>query len=281
MIAKSRNLQGLDIVSSSNAVVGFFYQKQNDIVYYFQLRRLNRELLLENARLNNEVASKRYIDTFSNSIAKIPVLPLRDTSAVAQQTPDAPDSLIKKVGKPVIVRYSEYNYIPARVLKNSISNDKVNYITLNRGSKDGIKNDMAVVTGNGIVGRIANVSENYATAVSVLSDRKVSVRLGDGTSGFIYWVPGNPSIVNMDRIPIMQPVKRGDSIFSTSDSYFPVNIFIGRVSKIDTMKASNNKRLSIKLSTNFRNLQYVYVVDDGMAAERKSLERKQILEEKK
>lgn len=280
LIAKSNSVQGLDIVSSSNAIAGYFYKKQNDVVYYFQLRRLNKDLLAENADLNTQLAEYKYTDTFQNSIAKIPVIEQKD-SATRSREANMPDSLIKKAGPPRIVRYSEYNYIPARVLKNSISNDKINFITLNRGSEDGIEKDMAVVTGNGIVGRISNVSKHYSTAASILSNRKVNVQLKDGTPGFIHWEPGNASFVKMDKIPIFQAVKKGDSIYSTSYSYFPVNIFIGTVNKIDTIKATNSKKLTIKLSTNFKNLQYVYVVQDSKEAERRALEKETLPGDKK
>lgn len=272
LIAKSHSIQGLSIVNSSNSIAGYIYKKQNDILYYFQLKRLNNDLLAENAKLNTALSKVEYIDTFKNSIAKIPIIVSKDSASKAKEL-NTPDSLIKKVGPATIVHYSEYNYIPARVLKNSISNDKINFITLNRGSEDGIRKDMAVVTGNGIVGRIANVSKHYSTAASILSDRVINVQLKDGTSGFISWKPGNPSFVIMDKVPTYQPVKKGDSIFSTSYSYFPVNIYIGRVRKIDTMKATNDKKLTIQLSTNFRNLQFVYVVGNEMDTERKNLEK--------
>lgn len=252
-------------------MVGYFYKKQNEVVYYFQLRTLNRTLLDENARLNKELAEIHYTDTFTNVLAKLPEIQLQDTGKkIAAIKPE--DSLLKRTGPPKIVKYAEYHYIPARVIKNSVSNDQMNFITLNRGAKDGIEKDMAVVTSNGIVGRVAYVSENYSSVVSVLSNRKVSARLTDGTIGFIFWDTRNPSFVKMNKIAITQKIKKGDSIFSTTYSYFPENILIGTVSKIDTIKESNSKELFIKLSTDFRKLQYVYVVQNEMDAERKKLE---------
>lgn len=280
MIAKSRNLQGMDIVSSSNSLVGYFYKKQNEVVYYFQLRQLNKSLLEENAQLNSELAQIHYVDTFQTTIAKLPEFVKSDSVApVAVQLPA--DSLLKKTGPPKIVKYSSYSYIPARVIKNSVSDVHINFITLNRGSESGIEKGMAVVTGNGIVGRVAHVSPNYATVASVLSDRKVSARLSDGSFDFVYWEPGDPAFLYMNNLPIMQPVKKGDSIFSTSYSYFPENILIGTVAKVDTLKANNSKKLKIRLSTNFRNLQYVYVVEDRMSAERLKLEETTSKEVKK
>lgn len=263
LISKNRTMQGVDIVSSSNAVVGFIYKKQNDVVYYFQLKQMNDSLLSENARLRNNLARLSNVDGYRDSTVRIPIT-VRDTTRR--------DS-INTQGTLKTIRYALYNYIPARVINNSISNDKINFITINRGSGDGVKKDMAVVTGNGIVGRVANVSEHYARVVSVLSDRKVSSKLSDGTSSLItIWNPGSPEYVVTEKVPVYIKVKRGDSVFTTGYSFFPENVLIGIVAKVDTMKASNSKNLKIRLSTNFRSLQYVYVVEDKMGEEKKQVE---------
>jgi len=263
LISKNRNMQGVDIVASSNSVVGYVYKKQNDVVYYFQLKQMNDSLLSENARLRNNLALKSNIDSFRDSTVRIPII-VRDTTKR--------DSTNTQ-GALKTIRYAQYNYIPARVINNSISNDKINFITINRGSGDGVRKDMAVVTGNGIVGRVANVSEHYSRVVSVLSDRKVSSKLSDGTSNLItIWNPGSPEYVVTEKVPVYIKVKKGDSVFTTGYSFFPENVLIGIVAKVDTMKASNSKNLKIRLSTNFRSLQYVYVVEDKMGEEKKQVE---------
>jgi rod shape-determining protein MreC len=271
-IAKSRNVKGLDLINSSNSFVGYFYKKQNDIIYYFQLKRLNDSLLLENKQLNERLSGKTYVDTFQDAIARIPVLQYDSSRApnIARHEP-AGDSIMP-AGPAKIIRYASYKYIPARVIKNSVSNDRINFITLNRGSEAGIKKGMAVVTGNGIVGRVEYVSKHYASVASVLSDRKTSARLTDGTFGSVLWEPGTPEYVLMDKVALTLPVKKGDSVFTTGYSYYPENILIGVIQNIDTLRASNTKNLRIHLSTNFRKLQYVYVVSDEMGKERESLD---------
>jgi len=268
MIKNSNTMQGADIVSSSNAVAGYVYKKQNDVVYYFQLKRLNDSLLNENARLRNELSALSDIDTFRDVTARIPVT-IKDTTTKK----DSAGISLTPTGAVKIIKYADFRYIPARVIKNSISNDRMNYITINRGTEDGVKKGMAVVTGNGIVGRVEHVSNHVASVVSVLSDRKVSSKLSDGTSGLItVWNPGTPEYVVTEKIPLHIKVKRGDSLFTTGYSFFPENVLIGTVSKIDTLKTTSTKNLKIRLSTNFRNLQYVYVVDNRMAKEREQLE---------
>lgn len=269
LIAKTRNMQGMDIISSSNAVVGYVYQKQSDIVYYFGLKRMNDSLLRENTSLRDQLAALKYIDTFVDMKARVPIT-VRDTTALKK---DSTGVVLNPEGVTKIVRYATYRYIPARVVNNSIANDRINYITINRGAKDGIRKSMAVVTKNGIVGRVENVSEDFASVASILSNRRVSSKLSDGTSDLItFWNPGSPEYVVTEKVPIHIRVKKGDSLFTTGYSFFPENILIGTITHIDTIKATNSKNLRVKLSTNFRNLQYVYVVDDATADERRGLE---------
>ncbi|MFT4062825.1 MAG: rod shape-determining protein MreC [Edaphocola sp.] len=271
MIAKNRSIQGNDLVNSSNAMAGFVLKKQNDVAYYFNLKRMNDSLLQENTRLHNQIAQNSNVDTFRNVQVSIPAtVPDTTTKAVKDSTGK---TKMVSVGGVKVVRYAHYNYIPARVINNSISNERVNYITLNRGSADGIKTGMAVVTSSGIVGRVANVSLHYATVASVLSDRPVSSKLAEGTKDLVtVWNPGSPDFVVTEKVPLYIKVKKGDTVLTSGYSYFPENILIGTVVKVDTAKATNTKNLKVRLSTNFRKLQYVYVVENTLAAERDSLE---------
>ncbi len=267
LISKSRNMQGVDITNSSNAVAAFFYKKQNDVVYYFQLRRLNDSLLQENARLHNQLASSSHIDTLRDTVSRV-LMAARDTS----RTNGRDTTKATYAGPAETVKYALYHYTPARVINNSISNDRINFITINRGKDNGIEPGMAVVTNSGIVGRVEQVSQHYATVASVLSDRRVSAMLSDGTFGTIIWEPGSPDYVYMEKVPTAIKVKKGDTIFTTGYATFPGNIMIGKVARVDTVKSSNEKTLKIALSTNFRNLQYVYVVKDKIGEERVRLE---------
>ena len=269
LIAKRNSVQGVDIVNSSNAAVGYLYEKQNNIVYYFRLKQMNDSLLQENTRIRNELAQWTGVDTFADTLVRIPIRDY-DTGQVVKA-----DSSRKPQGKPAVVRYASYHYIPARVINNSIANDRMNYITLNRGAKAGIRPNMVVVSNNGIVGRVAHVSDNFSTVVSLLSEgRNYSAELADGTTGFITWEKGSPDYINLTKIPLEQKVQRGDSVFTATYSIFPANITVGTVAGIDTVKVNNTKTLKVRLTTNFRKLQYVYVVHNEQASEQQGLEAK-------
>lgn len=275
LVALRNSIQGVDIINSSNAFVGFWYNTKNSITHYFHLKSINDSLIQENTALHNRLAADGFTDTFEDVTAVIPITAIDSARLNRLQSDSTQEAGItfRQSNIRKIIKYAEYHYIPARVINNSIADDRMNYITLNRGSKDGIEPNMAVVIANGIVGRVVKVSNNYATVLSVLSEgRAYNAKLMDGTTGSIFWDNRSANSVSMTKIPKIADVQLGDSVFTTGYSIFPENVLIGTVAKIETDKKSNARTLRILLSTNFRNLQYVYVVRNNKVEEKKTLE---------
>lgn len=285
LIVQTRNIQGADILSSSNAVVGFIYKQKSDVSYYFNLKSVNKDLVDENARLRNELAHLSGIDTFQDAIASLPEFTIDSMkvvdSAATIQDPNG-EVKFKYIGERKLVRYSDYQYMPARVVNSSFTNENINFITINRGSNHGVKKDMAVVTTNGIVGRVANVSGNYATVVAAISSvasnknnspLKISAEFQDSTQTIITWKPGNPEYMVAEKLSLNAPVQIGEPVYTTGHSYFPKNVTIGHVARLDTVATNNTKTAIIKLTTNFRKLNVVYVVMNDFDKERRSLEQ--------
>lgn len=252
LITRTNTIQGNDIVSSANVVSGSLYKKQNDVVYYFGLRKMNDSLINENARLRMQLSSYRTVDTLKDTLVK-QIMPVTDT--------------LKH-----IVRYAEYKYYTAHVINNSVSAPN-NYITINRGTSSGIRNGMAVITGSGAVGKVVHVSAKFASVISVLSIRQpVSAKLKDGTYGYITWDGESPDVLVMKDVAQQIRVKKGDSVFTTDYSFFPADVLIGTIYNIEVIKKNNMQLLYVHPSVNFRNLQYVYVVDNLLSEERKKVE---------
>jgi len=252
-IQHTNTLQGNDIVSSANAVSGLVYKKQNDVVYYFGLRKMNDSLQNENARLRQLIAQYRSLDTLSDTMVH-----------TKTQVGDSAKH---------IIRFSEYVYRTARVINNS-TNASDNYITINRGSANGIGKNMAVLSGTGVVGRVEHVSANFASILSVLSSKqKVSARLKNSANGFVVWDGKNARVLTMIDVPQQVVVKKGDSVFTNSYSlYFPPEVLIGTVIKSEQIKKNAMQRIYLRSSTDFNNVQYVYVVENKMNAEKRQLE---------
>lgn len=251
LIARTNTLQGNDVMSSANVLVGLLYQKREDVVYYFGLKTMNDSLLRENLRLRSELAALQTVDTLKDSTAQI--------SFVGN------DSLHK-------IQYATYKFLEARVINNAV-NAANNFITINRGYNQGVRKNMAVLSGSGVVGEVIHVSANFSSILSILNvKRKISAQLKDGTTGFVSWESTIPDQLILEDISKEVKIYKGDSIFTTNYSLFPANMLIGTVWKRKVNKKTNEQILYLKSATNFRNLQYVYVVDDQKMAERKQLE---------
>jgi rod shape-determining protein MreC len=252
MIARTNMLQGNAIMSSANAVNGFLYNKQNDVVYYFGLRQMNDSLLSENAYLRAQLAALKQVDTLRDSSIKL---------------------VVSKNDSTHIVQYAKYQFHTARVISNSVTAAN-NYITINRGSADGIRKNMAVLSGNGLVGRVEYVSAHYASVLSILNmKQKISARLKDGTYSMVNWEGERPDVIQMAGLPPEEKIKPGDSVYTTGYSqYLPADVLIGIVTRKFTVKKDNSQLLYLRPATNFRNLQYVYVLEDQMSEERVKLE---------
>lgn len=252
LIARTNMLQGNAIMSSANSVSGFLYNKQNDVVYYFGLRQMNDSLLNENARLRSALAALKQSDTLRDSSVKL---------------------VISRNDSTHIVQYAHYEFRTARVISNSVIAAN-NYITIDRGSKDGIHKNMAVLSGNGLVGRVEYVSAHYASVLSILNmKQKISAKLKDGTYSMVNWEGEKPDVVQMTGLPPEEKIKIGDSVYTTGYSqYLPADVLIGTVVRKFTVKKDNSQLLYLRPATNFRNLQYVYVLEDLMSGERVKLE---------
>lgn len=251
LIGRTNTMQGNDIMSSANFAIASMYQQRDDMAYYFSLRRMNDSLINENIMLKQQLVAYSEVDTLIDSMGRSTTL--------------NKDSV-------KVVKYSNYLYRSAKVINNSVGATN-NYITLNRGEAEGIKKDMAVVSANGAVGRIINTSKNFSTAISILSKKQqVSSRLKDGTTGIVVWSGAKPNELIMNDVAQQIKVKKGDSVFTTEYSFFPPDVLIGVVEKIDLIESKNLQKLYLRSVTDFRKLQYVYVVENTLKEERNELE---------
>ena len=260
LIARTNTIQGNDLLSSSNAVTGFLYKRQSALVYYFGLSTMNDSLLHENLRLRDQISAMQHsTDTLHDSIA-LRRIPGTDSGHVVQ--------------------YARYIYRSARVINNSIV-QRNNYITINRGSADGIGKEMAVISGTGVVGKVVHTSPHFSTILSVLSSlQTVSAHLKDGTTGQVTWVyegrTPTPDVLYLPDIPGEIPLHRGDSVWTTTYSFFPPDVLVGTVENVLIIKKTGKRLLYLKPATNFRNMMYVYVVENTFRNEQKVLEAENV-----
>jgi len=155
-----------------------------------------------------------------------------------------------------------YDYVSANVVYNTVH--KVhNYLIIDKGAKDGIELDMAVFSAQGVVGLVNDVSENFATVMSILHpDARISAKLMPANQlATVMWKENDPTIVYLHDVPQHITVNIGDSVLTSGYSnVFPRDLLIGVVSKIEINKNSSFFTIKIQLSTNMSRINTVYVV---------------------
>jgi rod shape-determining protein MreC len=231
-------------------ITGRLDEKYNGIEYYFQLKRTNDQLVKENLQLRQQLK-----ENFE------PADSLRRLIVDTVQTDSGS-------------RVQKYLYLEAKVVGNSVSS-LANFLTIHRGSLQQIKPNMGVVSPQGIVGTVINVSSNYSTVMSLLNPQyKVVVKLKKtGERGTVEWDGKNPLYVTLKDIPKSAKVNLGDSVVtSPTSSLFPGNIMVGTISEIVDDKSSNFFTLKLKTATNFYSVEYVYVIENSQYDEQKRLE---------
>ncbi|WP_295121719.1 rod shape-determining protein MreC [uncultured Chitinophaga sp.] len=260
-VFRNNNYQRTVYINSSNNIGGQLYTWNNGIQYYFHLRSTNDSLVKENARLHNELLSAfNTVDT--GFLLKADTL--RKFSN---------DTMHRVIGSEV----RRYRWLEAKVINNSITRE-INYLTINRGSKYGIRPNMGVVGPSGVVGVVRNVSENYATVISLLSKTAAfgfSARLQSSREmGTVVWDGKDGAHAIMKDVPKSAKIKAGDTVVTSGYSQlFPENIHIGYIESFSLSdKSSTAYTIKLRLATNFSNVQYVYAIDNLLKDEQAKLE---------
>ena len=235
-------------VNTSRNLTGKVFEQKKKVTDYFQLTQINDSLLQENVLLRKQL------------MQPIISMPIKDSTGTI---------IIKKDSVEKIFRY---NYIAAKVIDNTFDQTN-NYITINKGSKNNIHTGMAVLSNNGIAGKVVQTSANYAVVKSILSKRfAVSAKLKDGSIGKIIWDDFDTKYVTLDDISQSVKVMPGDSVFTSGFSSFPENILIGRLASVQGSESGTSFSFKVLLSTNFKKLHYVYAVDDVSGKEINALQ---------
>jgi rod shape-determining protein MreC len=209
---------------------------------YLSLHHENRKLAEENAMLYNNLKSSYSINLLSDSVG---------------------DSNERR----------KYLYLPTRVINNSV-NKQHNYLTLDRGIESGIVPDMAVISTDGIVGVVKSVSENYSSVLSVLNlDFTVSAKIKkNGYFGPLSWKGSSSYYATLVDIPHHVKISEGDTIITSGfGGVFPEGFLIGTISDFK-LKGGNYYEIQVRLSNDYRKLNYVQVIQNFAKSEIDSLE---------
>ena len=182
---------------------------------------------------------------------------------------DIPDSsekiVVDSIMKDSIKQFLKYVWRDAKVVYNTVTSEK-NYLQINRGSKYGIRDNMAVLNSDGaVVGRVVNVSPNFSSVMSLLHvQSSVAAALKKtGDAGTIEWDGKDPRFVLLRGISKSVEVKVGDTVVTGQYSnIFPPDKLLGTVAAISTDPATGFYFLKIRCAVNFSRIQQVHVVEN-------------------
>jgi len=244
LMVSLNNYQRVAFVNSSNDLVGTLYERFSHLDDYFSLSRTNARLAAENASLRKQLEFR-----------------IRNQEKYPVNRPDTVDA-------------PAYYFASAKVISNSV-NKQFNYITLNKGSRQGIKPDMGIISADGVVGVITNVSPNYSTGLSILNKRlSIPAKINKNNYfGALVWDGEHSNTADLKEIPFHIIVNVGDTVVTSGfSSIFPEGIMIGTIKNFDVETGTNFYNIKVDLSTNFRTLKYVEVVKNTKQDELKKLE---------
>lgn len=237
--------QGSVWVSSSNVVTGKMYEANASVEQFFSLVKVNEQLTSRNLYLEQQV------QTLSSQIFK-----------------QAGDSSFMQMAGVKLLEH--YHIIPAKVVSNSLV-DTDNLITIDKGEADGVRKDMGVACGTGIVGIVYTAGQHYSVVIPILnSHSSISCTIQKrGYFGYLRWGGKDPRHAFLDDIPRHAHFRLYDKVVTSGySSVFPPGVQVGKIIHVYNSPDGLSYRCMVELSTDFGNLRDVCVIDDTMMRER-------------
>jgi rod shape-determining protein MreC len=236
LVIQNNSFHRSAFINSTNGVTSSVFKTVSNINSYFSLKETNEMLLQENAKLRSTI------------------------------------SFLGTENKP-----SEFpqHFIPSEIINNSVSSIN-NYITLDKGSVDGVKKGMGVISENGVVGIVKETSKNFSSVMSILNSKsRISVELKKNNHlASLIWEGENYRKGTVNEIPIHVKLFKGDTIVTSGySSKFPKQIPIGVINKIKTRENQNFHEVEIIFIEDFKELKYVNICNSLLEKEKITLEQ--------
>jgi len=250
LLFRSNPFQQSVYLTSANGTVATISKVVNGASDYFHLKEVNEDLHQRNAEQKAEILALQ-----------------KQLTEMELKYGAKPDASVSGSG--------DYSFISAHVISNSVVNPS-NYITIDRGSADGIEPYMGVMDMNGVVGIVDAVNTHSARVMSMLHpDTKITCELkGNGNFGLLVWDGKSTDHAILKDLPKIDEYNVGDTVVTSSSSLsFPPGFMIGVVEKVSpTTKNDNFMTLIVKLSCRITHLSNVHVIKNNRRDELKQLE---------
>lgn len=238
--------------TSANGVSGKVYDVSGGISSYFHLKSVNGDLLDRNMLLEQRVAflEKTLIEKGMDSVRLY---------SLERLEPEA------------------YRIFKANVIKNSLSREN-NYMTLDRGTAEGIRPEMGVVDANGVVGIVYKTSPHYSLVISLLNSKSsISCKIvGSDYFGYLKWEGSDSRFAYLKDLPRHAEFNLGDTVVTSGYStVFPEGAIVGTVDDMSDSHDGLSYLLKIKLATDFGKVSDVRVISRSGQEEQNALEVKE------
>ena len=248
LLFRFNDYQGSVWFTSANYVTGMAYEATSKVTSYLSMGALNEKLTKRNVELEQQVrelSSKLYDKT--------------------------KDSIYLQKGQYHFL--SKFRLIQAKVVSNSLDRPD-NFITINKGTWDGVRKDMGVACGNGVVGIVYMAGIHYAVVIPVLNSKSnISCSIqGRNYFGYLHRNGGASNMAYLDDVPRHAKFKLGDRIVTSGySSVFPAGVLVGKIKHVYNSEDGLSYRLAVQLSTDFGNLRDVCVIDDASIREQRQV----------
>lgn len=168
-----------------------------------------------------------------------------------------------------------YTFVDGDVVFNSI-NQKDNFLTINRGKRDGLQPNMGVIGANGVVGIVINTTSEYALVQSVLSINKMKINGALKKSGYfgtLSWKGDDSRIMHLANVPKYVPIKVGDTVITDGkSSIFPQGVMIGKIAGYEVDNKTGFWDISVELSEKMGQVSKVFVIKNMKKAQIQKIE---------
>lgn len=238
LIVENNQYQSTRYFNSSNRLAANIISFSQGVREYFSLRRINSDLAEENAKLRSQLERYSAIDSMYTDTTR------------------------------------RFDFVSAKVINNSTQMLK-NYITVNKGSAEGLRPGMAVISSKGAIGKVKSVSDHYAVLISMLNtDDQVSASIKrTGHFGTVQWDGLDARSINLNYIARHVKPQVGDTIVTSGfNAVFPPDVLIGIVTKAELQDESQFWEIKVELAQDFARLSFVEVVRSFQRSEKDSLE---------
>ena len=231
MLMNNLPYQKRKLANVGNAISGKFFKTRTNFTNYFSLREENQQIVEHNAFLMSQLY-KANVDT--SALYETPSLDV------------------------------DFKFITANVINNSVDNVN-NYLLIDKGRKSGIRKDMGVICGNGVVGKVVNVTDHYASVMSMLHPYTVvSARFIDNQHiANVTWNNKDYRFGTVNDIPLHLILEKGDTLVTSGFSnIYPADIMIGTIEEMLESDSKDFNSAKVRFSTNFSTLRHVFVIEN-------------------